>query len=77
MSFLNFLGEFLECIEKWNACHSGQTLSLQAFLSPSEIIERSNKNLADSSLKFPDFVKPWLFQSSQYRLFVLAKKGLN
>jgi hypothetical protein len=25
-SLLNFLGEFLECIEKWNACHSGQTL---------------------------------------------------
>jgi hypothetical protein len=52
-------------------------ISLQAFLFPSEIIERSNKNLVDSSFKLPDFVKSWLFQSFQYRLFVRAKKGLN
>jgi hypothetical protein len=40
MSILNFRREFLECIEKWNACHSGQTLlfivaqiSFQMFIS--------------------------------------------
>jgi hypothetical protein len=33
MSLLNFLGEFLECIEKWNACHSGQTLGPDSFES--------------------------------------------